>query len=496
MTEYFRKVAAIALMGLMAGAVGACDSFLDVNEDPNAPETVRMELVLAGMIVHHTSDLAEYHIGSWTSQWMNQYAYNGDRYGYSQRHRYEMTAIDSDEVWTRLYPVVGRDAVNMIKETDQTGETTYRGIAKLLLAWKGMQLTDLYGPIPWSKAFNTEDRDPEYDTQQAVYADLHSLVEDAVTDLGTPPTDPAARRPGTNDLLFAGDMAKWVKLGRMLQARMHLRLAYAPGENTPQRAQAALTALSQGFTSNADNAQVTFPGGDGARQPLYGGGDQEGKYGDGDWDHNNRASHFFIELLKGRNDPRLPILFNPALRDGQFRGHVVGEPAVHDSTVSLISINVWRETNSYPWFLYEEGKFIEAEARLIVSGAAAADAPYRAGIRANMERRGVASAAIDAYLAALPPLSSVAKPLEAIITQKYIADFLLGEAYNDWRRTGYPVLPVVANQPYLPQIPQRFRTPAVEVTYNAQSVLDTAIPQGLDGMLTKVWWASGQRTVQ
>jgi hypothetical protein len=139
---------------------------------------------------------------------------------------------------------------------------------------------------------------------------------------------------------------------------------------------------------------------------------------------------------------------------------------------------------------YSDQKFTEAEARLIVSGAAAADAPYREGIRANMQKLGVGTAAITAYLAARPALATLANPLEEIITEKYIANFLKVEAWNDWRRTGYPAFPAPVEQAMLEGVPQRIRTPGSELSNNIRQVTATGIPTGLEGMLVKVWWAT------
>ena len=133
---------------------------------------------------------------------------------------------------------------------------------------------------------------------------------------------------------------------------------------------------------------------------------------------------------------------------------------------------------------------IATEARLIVGGAAAADAPYRDGIRANMQKLGVATAAINTYLAARPALNTLTDPLEEIITEKYIANFLKVEPWNDWRRTGYPAVPAPVEQAVLDGIPQRIRTPGSELSTNINQVMATGISTGLEGMLVKVWWAT------
>ena len=107
-----------------------------------------------------------------------------------------------------------------------------------------------------------------------------------------------------------------------------------------------------------------------------------------------------------------------------------------------------------------------------------------------MQKLGVTAAAITTYLAARPALATVANPLQEIITQKYIANFLKVEPWNDWRRTGFPKLPSPVEQAVLPNIPQRIRTPGSELSNNINQVTASGIPTGLEGMNVKLWWAS------
>ena len=172
-----------------------------------------------------------------------------------------------------------------------------------------------------------------------------------------------------------------------------------------------------------------------------------------------------------------------------YRGHVSGTGAQANAQFSRIGNYFAGDSASLNWVSYAHAKFLEAEARLITAGAAAADAAYRAGIRANMEKLGVAEPQIAAYLAARPPLGSVANPLEELMREKSVANFLKYEVWNDWRRTGYPQVTPVESE-YLDQIPQRIRSPDTELTNNADNIAATGIPPGLSGMLVKVWWAS------
>ena len=117
---------------------------------------------------------------------------------------------------------------------------------------------------------------------------MQQLLDEAIEELQRPnfPT----RLPGTNDLLYGGDLNRWIRLAYTLKAQSHMRMVYAQGENANTRAQLALDALADGFESNLDDAQFIYPTGALSRQP---------------WhiirtDPGYRVSHFYVELLRSR----------------------------------------------------------------------------------------------------------------------------------------------------------------------------------------------------
>jgi len=479
----------LALLALAAVAVGGCQSFLDVNNNPNAPENAKVDIRLPALETEfiHSAYYGENSL--WGAEWTQQFSYNRDTRSYSQVHRYELSETDAAGLWDYDYSRPTKEAFNMARDASGQGDEYFRGIAELFYAWSFQLITDLWGPVPYTQALDPTIREPKYDDQKVVYAGIEKSLDDAVKDLSTP----TARKPAANDLLFAGDMTKWLKLAHFLQARTNLRLAYAPGEDKTARANKALAAIAGGLASNADDADFTYPGGANARNPNYTFQDLKGQF---------VGSEFMIEMLKSRSDPRLGILFQPIQYDSvrgtkaykattvRYVGHKNGSAALNDSTLSYIGTYFWAENAPLNVVSFADQKFTEAEARLIVNGAAAADQAYRDGIRANMQKLGVNDAAITAYVASRPSLASVANPLQEIITEKYVANFLKVEPWNDWRRTGYPVIPSPVEQARLPNIPQRIRTPGTELSNNATQVAATGIPTGLEGMMTKVWWAS------
>ena len=483
------RVALMTAAAVAALAVSACNDFLDVNTNPNQPENAKVDIRLAALITTFVHSTYYGENSLWGAEWTQQFSFNRDRRSYSQVHRYELSETDATTAWDYFYTRPAHEANNMIQDASGEADVYYRGLGKLFRAWTFQVITDLWGTVPYADAFDPTIKEPKYDEQKVVYAGIEKDLADAITDLSSP----AGRRPTANDLLFAGDVTKWVKLARFLQARANLRLAYAPGEDKTGRANKVLTALAGALASNADDADFAYTGGNNARNPNYTFQDLRNQF---------VASEYLVELLESLQDPRLPIMFTPVVYDsvrGTTRypsrtptwvGHKNGSATLADSTVSWIGPFFSNENAPLNVVSYSDQKFTEAEARLIVSGAAAADAAYRDGIRANLQKLGVSATAITAYLAARPPLASAANPLQEIITQKYIANFLKVEPWNDWRRTGFPKVPSPVEQAVLPNIPQRIRTPGSELSNNINQVKVTGINTGLEGMMTKVWWAS------
>lgn len=485
----------VVLASLAVGLAG-CQSFLDVNHDPNSAVSAPIDVRLPALEVTFIHSTYYGQTALWGSEWTQQWAFNAANRSYAQVQNYELHDTDASSSWDYFYSRPGYASYTMANDASGDPDVYYRGIAKLFNAWTFQIITDLWGPAPYHDAFKSEIREPRYDSQQEIYNGIFANLDTAITLLGT--TSSVARKPTTNDFLFAGDMTRWVKLAHYLQARANLRLAYAKGEDKVARANKALAALAGALASNADDADFTYPGGVGARNPNYTFQELRTVF---------VASDYFIQLLKTRADPRLPILFTPIVYDsirgtgasrktypakpGTYVGHLEGSDVFQaDSTVSLIGPFFSNENAPLNVVSYADQKFTEAEARLIASGAAAADQPYRDAIRANMTKLGVSAAAITAYLAARPSLSSVANPLEEIITEKYIANFLKTEPWNDWRRTGFPVVPLVP-QAVIPTIPQRIRAPSSELSTNVNQVMATGFPTGEEGMAVKLWWAGG-----
>jgi Starch-binding associating with outer membrane len=469
MKKYIRYSFVLAI-----GAVvfSGCKKFLNINKDPNDPLTVPEVVIVPPVEINIGTNVTGGFPATTVNYWMQQLSLNQ---ALPTVEIYFIQPADVNNTWTfTVYPNILENLKVMIQEAEPAGHTQYAAIGFALSAYSLAIATDLWGDVPWSQALQMPAiTQPKYDPQQSIYGDVQTLLDSALYYAGQPGS---AIAPSTDDYIYGGDMTAWTKWIHMMKARYYLRLSNAPGRTAATQADSALTELAQGFGSNSDNAMVPYPGGVGS--PWYENTDNAAG--------GVVLAQYFINLVQGNNDPRLPILAAPASAgadSGLYVGRPSGTATPYNNPYQFSIVNTAYAGVDAPLYLatYSEQLFIQAEATFITQGAAAADPIYRAAIKADMDMLGVASADENTYLATTSrPTLTANTALQSIITEKYVADFLGLEPYNDWRRTGYPVLSVVPNA-YVPYIPRRWPYPTNELLANPQ-------PQDSATLASPVWW--------
>jgi hypothetical protein len=154
-----------------------------------------------------------------------------------------------------------------------------------------MVLTDTYGDIPYKEAgkgFTDQLVLPVYDSQDAIYADIIKELTEASAALST------SNRIEVGDIMYAGAVNKWKRLGYSLLLRAGMRICLADAA----KAQAAVSAAFVGglMQSNTDNCVIKH-------NANY-------QNSNGQILNSSEANNFynpaaFINQLKSTSDPRL-----------------------------------------------------------------------------------------------------------------------------------------------------------------------------------------------
>ncbi len=435
-----KKIINYIVCGVLLSAT-ACSDFLDINESPNAPASVTPNVLLpaglAGTAFANNNELNRFGsiITSVTAGAANSPAaydiYTVDGANFNNQWRFE---IYNGSLITYK---------SLIGVSEEIGSRSYIGIAKIMTAYTYSIATDYWGDIPYSEALLGEDNTaPVLDTQEEIYLggegvqSLFDLVKEGLADLNAV----SAINPGSDDLVYRGNLENWKKAGNSLL----LKFANTISRVAPQRAAQEIQAVITGnnfIASNSENMNVTFGSSVGSRAPVY-----EYTYVTA-FSNDMMISTRFLNLLQGKNDPRLPIFVTaPTGRyvtiDNGFRGAL----PTPNSSWSRFSDYVTGDGEGPVRFMtHAQTQFILAESALMLGTPGNPQVYFQAGIRASMALAGLSVAAIDTYFTENPDEVTLngtqAQNHEKIITQKYISLFGNGiEQWNDYRRTGFPVL--------------------------------------------------------
>jgi hypothetical protein len=460
----FNIILAILLVGMVI-ITGSCKKWIDpdINTDPNKPTDVTVNAILpaaqAGMGYTAGGDLKYA-----ASIWMQQMAGGANQpLAYD---RYVFTQSDVDNVWKwDLYAGPMMDCYRMIQKAEEEGDPYYSGIAKVMMAYQLGCVTDLWGDVPYSEAFQGDaNLKPAYDTQEEIYATLKTLLDEAITSFGSP-TSANFRLPGSEDLIYGGHMNLWKKAAYALKARYALHLCKINGAAAYTE---ALTDLANAFTSNSDDFEFFFGNSSNENNPLYQFNDQR--------EYDIVVGAYLVDSMYATGDPRISLLADTS------GGGAVGSHAGQGEGASLIGPYYASKNSPVPFISYAECKFIEAECKFQTSDAIGAADAYNKAVIASFHKMFVPDTAAEnlAFEAVYANESAASITLEKIMQQKYYALCFQLEVYNDWRRTGLPVLQP-ASPAALSEIPRRYPYPTSEVIYNSANVPSVTLT-------TRVWW--------
>lgn len=475
------KILAFASVLLLVG----CGDFFDINDDPNNPTRAELNTILP---YTQATIFGAFGFGTaGVTDILAVYNHQTVQRGNHDDYKIQSGEFQVQTPWDQLYTVALPDLNAIIERREEA--PIYTGIAKLLKAYMFSGIVDLWGDMPYSEAGDPVNfKFPKFDDDMAIYAAMFPLIDEAIADLGAGGTKPAA-----DDLIYGGDVAKWVKFANSLKLnlynRVRLTTLYDAG------AVNALLAQNNFMSSAADDFELDYtttitPEN---RNPAY----------VREYAQNSPAyyisPYFFLlmngeqacqnSLMVGIQDPRIPYYFynqlapgetaqNPeSYRNGEFLSIWFGsfdrDPFEgFDQNISQTIVGLYPVGGAYddgsgvnanqnmgtkgsgPQRLLTAADidFVRAELALTMSTTDDARALLLSGMNKAFAEVNIAAAAgggpaldaaeitsyTDAVLALYDAANATGK-LEIIMTQKWIQAFGSGlDSYNDIRRTGFP----------------------------------------------------------
>ena len=452
----FRK---ILLVGAMALTSASCNEFLDVNNNPNGPQTVSANLYLAPML--HWVVTSPQYDGRFVARYTQQLTVPGTVLSTWDRMGYDPSSDNGAQQWRDVYWVLGQNLVDMTKLAEAEERWDLLGVAKLLKAWGWQVTTDLHGEIIVKEAIDQSKFSFNYDSQEYAYQEILKLLNEAITNLQR--TDGAVDQAylARTDKIYNGDRTKWLKLAYGMKAlclnHFSRKASYKPAD--------VIAAVNLSFTSGADDALLKYPGTQNDDITVW--GRTRGNF------NAYRQTQFVVSLMNGTQfsgavDPRMSRMLSPS-PDGLYRGldvNVVGFGALTTAQqpnnvygyagtggLALPGRYIFDDKAKLPLMTYSQLQFIKAEAAYKMGDMATALAAYTAGVSSHVDfvnarnlDNGQAPTQITpaekaAFLAntAIIPASPAGLSLTRIMSQKYLAQWGWGhnEIWMDMRRYNY-----------------------------------------------------------
>ena len=506
-----KKILVTVAAGFILGTT-SCRKFLDVNTDPNKTQVATVQTLLpAGQLLVGTALGVDMEIAGsiWSGYWTQ--SPNSSQYRSLEQYAPGQDAFST--TWSNLY-AANENFKQLSKLADAQKKKHYKALSLMMTAYTYQLLADAWGDVPFSQALKGQPEDggilnPKYDSLTTIYTNIMGYIDSAEALLAQ--TDAAG--PGTDDLLFGGDVTKWQKFGYTLKLRMWLRLS----EKNPTAAQAGIANLyatpGVAFLDVSEDAKITYGANSNNKSPLY--AESSGLNNT----QNLVASSTAVDSFNANFDDRAYVFYSYL-----SNGSIVGIPqGAYDITVAGGSFSVpsgyvggdasdklnpkakseaapvvfmsaaesyfmqaeveargWAVTGNSDQVLWQNGIYSSFKAydQQIQNEFASNGAPYNADTSINNYFLN------GGYWTVYPTTGTLQDKLRFIITQKWFA--MCGnqgfEAWTELRRTGYPDFFVPSAHSMIGlQTPSRFLYPTSESTRNS------AFP-GLKPITAKVWW--------
>ena len=458
MKKYFIFIAAILLLG------SSCKKdFLSVNEsNPNTAASVPANLVLPAALNLTASTMDDPKKWDFTYLWYGIWSISGGYTINSDLSQYNIRSSSYQANWDYLYLAAkGFDDVQQAAKTPQ--DAISLGIAKIMKAYIFQNLVDLYGDVPYTEAFKgSANLKPKYDKQQAIYEDLITQIDAGIAAFKGAPSDVYVPK-ATEDIMYAGNVTKWIKFANTLKLRILLHQSGMAGRDAYIKAHITTTGgfigagdgamVNPGYLQNANQMNPTY-------MAFY---TAAGANVDGGFNYFKANEDILDYMWNNANygDLRVFALYQP-YSGVNFKGNYfgIGSQLSPTASSSIGTGNIQSYNQSAPIMSDVEALFLQAEAaqRGYIGTTADAKTYYDAALLASYTyfgltttnkwskaTGGTGTTDYDSFIKNNAgdgnfDFTAATDKLKLIITQKWVSlSGMAGvEIWTDYRRTGFP----------------------------------------------------------
>ena len=368
----------------------SCDSYLDINQDPNSPAEANMttDIMFPAAEMNLASTYGDFYriTGGYFAQYYSHAFGTSNYVDYSQ---FKMSATRSSTDYTQLNQrsLKNLNTICQLAENDEEWGTFLA--AKTLKAFIYQMMVDAYGEVPYSEAFDASNATPKYDQGADIYAGVLAELDEALSKAS------AGDKVATNFLLPGKNAGAWIQLANAVKLKMLTRESGVADVNS----QIAALVSANNFPEGDVAWEGCWSNESGSLSPFYA---EEFSTAWGSTQINVVANIAIIGTMQQKNaegdvvfeDGRLAAFFEPN-SSGVYTGGISGS---NFSTSDSYKSGYWcRPVASYDMPVYlitrSEVEFFIAEYYAKAGNAAQAKAHYEAAIEASFATAGVAGAA-------------------------------------------------------------------------------------------------------
>ncbi len=258
-----KKLLTILLLASMTFTMSSCESWLDVNKNEDAPDYVSEELYLAGLLSAYQSIYWDIRALGPLTQMMGT---GSSTFKWLAFHDYLSTSDSSGEIWKLVYFWQGYNLENMINQSLKNESYRLAGIGYAIKAFSWDLLTKYHGEAPMKQAYVTGLLSHDYDYQPEIMAQVREWALTAIEYLEMEDNTNYGNKLKENDLIYAGDPAKWIKFAHSVIVR-NLAALTNKTDFAASYAQDLIDHAALAMQSVEDDATVMTLGG--GSQALY-----------------------------------------------------------------------------------------------------------------------------------------------------------------------------------------------------------------------------------
>lgn len=124
-----------------------------------------------------------------------------------------------DGVWTTAYSSIINNTNALVPLAEAQNKFIQAGMAKIMKAYTLGTMVDMFNNVPYSQAeLGVANTNPKADDAASVYANVQSILADAIADL-----QKTGAVAASSDLFYGGSAAKWITLAKTLQLKFYMQ---------------------------------------------------------------------------------------------------------------------------------------------------------------------------------------------------------------------------------------------------------------------------------